>query len=118
MPQQRSKPKPRTGRKTADNAPALPAGDRKVGKPFRPIKTRRIFEEICDAIRARLISGELKAGDRLPSERELSEMLDVSRTALREAIRSLEIAGIVEMKKGSRGGAFITQSGAGQVTRT
>jgi DNA-binding FadR family transcriptional regulator len=45
-------------------------------------------------------------------------MLDVSRTALREAIPSLEIAGIVEMRKGSRGGAFITRSGAGQVTRT
>nr|WP_283811492.1 GntR family transcriptional regulator [Bradyrhizobium daqingense] len=71
---------------------------------------------MCDAIRAK--RGELKAGDRLPSERELSEMLDVSRTALREAIRSLEIAGIVEMRKGSRGGAFITRSGAGQVTRT
>jgi quercetin dioxygenase-like cupin family protein len=54
----------------------------------------------------------------LPSERELSDMLDVSRTALREAIRSLENAGIVEMRKGSRGGAFITRSGAGQVTRT
>jgi GntR family transcriptional repressor for pyruvate dehydrogenase complex len=122
MPQQRSRPKPRTGRKTAAGAPASLASDRKearsAGKPFRPIKTRRIFEEICDAIRAKLVSGELRAGDRLPSERELSEMLDVSRTALREAIRSLEIAGIVEMKKGSRGGAFITQSGAGQVTRT
>lgn len=85
---------------------------------FRPIKTRRIFEEICDTIRDKLIKGELKAGDRLPSERELSEMFDVSRTALREAIRSLEIAGIVELRKGSKGGAFITKSGVGQLTQT
>jgi GntR family transcriptional regulator, transcriptional repressor for pyruvate dehydrogenase complex len=85
---------------------------------FRPIKTRRIFEEICDSIREKLVSGELKAGDRLPSERELSDMFDVSRVALREAIRSLEMAGIVELRKGSKGGAFITESGVGQVTRT
>lgn len=87
-------------------------------KAFQPIKTRRIFEEICDSIREKLVSGELKAGDRLPSERELSEMFHVSRTALREAIRSLEIVGIVELRKGSKGGAFVTSSGASQVTRT
>lgn len=92
--------------------PAPPA------RAFAPIKTRRIFEEICDSIRGKLISGELQAGDRLPSERELSEMLSVSRTALREAIRSLEIVGIVEMRKGRSGGAFITDGGASQVTRT
>jgi len=122
MPQQRSRSTQRTGRKRADAAPPAPVVERKemrsAGRPFRPVKTRRIFEEICDAIREKLVSGELKAGDRLPSERELSEMLDVSRTALREAIRSLEIAGIVELRKGSKGGAFITKSGAGQVTRT
>lgn len=122
MPQQRSRSIARTGRKRADSAPAASAGDRKemrsAGRTFRPVKTRRIFEEICDSIREKLVSGELKAGDRLPSERELSEMLDVSRTALREAIRTLEIAGIVELRKGSKGGAFITRSGVGQVTRT
>jgi GntR family transcriptional repressor for pyruvate dehydrogenase complex len=122
MPQQRSRSPSPAGRKRAGSAPAASAGDRKemrpAGRTFRPVKTRRIFEEICDAIREKLVSGELKAGDRLPSERELSEMLDVSRTALREAIRSLEIAGIVELRKGSKGGAFITRSGVGQVTRT
>lgn len=99
---------PKPVRKAARSAPNM----------FRPIKTRRIFEEICDTIRNKLIKGELKAGDRLPSERELSEMFDVSRTALREAIRSLEIAGIVELRKGSKGGAFITKSGVGQLTQT
>lgn len=122
MPQQRSRSVSPTGRKRAGSAPAASAGDRKemrpAGRTFRPVKTRRIFEEICDAIREKLVSGELRAGDRLPSERELSEMLDVSRTALREAIRSLEIAGIVELRKGSKGGAFITRNGVGQVTRT
>ena len=85
---------------------------------FKPIKTRRIFEEICDSIRQKLVSGELKAGDRLPPERDLSELFAVSRTAVREALRSLEIAGIVDLKKGSKGGAFVTEAGAAQVTRT
>jgi len=122
MPRQRSRSTQRAAGRRAASPSASEAADRKVtraaGRPFRPIKTRRIFEEICDAIRDKLVTGELKAGDRLPSERELSEMLNVSRTALREAIRSLEIAGIVELRKGSKGGAFITRSGAGQVTRT
>lgn len=122
MPQQRPKSIQRTGGKRAGSALTKAAGDRKearsAGRTFRPIKTRRIFEEICDSIREKLVSGELKAGDRLPSERELSEMFNVSRVALREAIRSLEIAGIVELRKGSKGGAFITRSGVGQVTRT
>ena len=64
MPQQQPRPKQRTGRKHANGALAPSADDRKQSrsgeKPFRPIKTRRIFEEICDAIRAKLISGEIK----------------------------------------------------------
>lgn len=91
---------------------------RSVATGFRPIKTRRIFEEICDSVRQKLISGELKAGDRLPAERELSELFAVSRSAVREALRSLEIAGVVDLKKGSKGGAFITEGGAMQVSRT
>jgi DNA-binding FadR family transcriptional regulator len=122
MPQQRSGSTKRAAGRRVASPSASEAADRKgtraAGRTFRPIKTRRIFEEICDAIRDKLVTGELKAGDRLPSERELSEMLNVSRAALREAIRSLEIAGIVELRKGSKGGAFITRSGAGQVTRT
>lgn len=75
--------------------------------PFAPIQTRRTFEAICERIRSRLVSGELKPGDKLPAERELSLQLGVGRNALREAIRSLEIAGILELRKGVKGGAFI-----------
>ncbi|MBN9430083.1 MAG: FadR family transcriptional regulator [Burkholderiales bacterium] len=75
--------------------------------PFEPIQTRRTFEEICERIRARISAGQLKPGDKLPAERELAQQLGVGRNALREALRSLEIAGIVELRKGVKGGAFI-----------
>lgn len=74
---------------------------------FAPIKTQRAFEVICERIRADLASGALKAGDKLPPERELAQMFQVSRGALREALRSLEVAGIIRNVKGARGGSFV-----------
>ena len=74
---------------------------------FQPIKTLRAFEEICGTIRAQIADGRLRPGDKLPAERELAQQLGVGRNALREALRSLEIAGIVRLQKGAKGGAFI-----------
>ena len=74
---------------------------------FAPIKTRRAFEVICEQIREQLASGTLKAGDKLPAERELAVEFQVSRSALREALRSLEVAGIIRNVKGAKGGAFV-----------
>jgi GntR family transcriptional regulator, transcriptional repressor for pyruvate dehydrogenase complex len=76
---------------------------------FEPIRQRRAFEEICERIRDQLSAGALKPGDKLPPERELAKQLGVGRSALREALRSLEIAGIVSLQKGVKGGAFIRQ---------
>lgn len=76
---------------------------------FEPIRTRRAFEEICDRIRGQLETGALRPGDKLPPERELARQLGVGRSALREALRSLEIAGIVRLQKGVKGGAFIRE---------
>ncbi|AYH43564.1 FadR/GntR family transcriptional regulator [Azoarcus sp. DN11] len=74
---------------------------------FEPIRSQRAFEEIATQIRSLISSGKLKPGDRLPAERDLSAQFDVSRNTLREALRSLEIAGLLELRKGSAGGAFI-----------
>ncbi len=76
---------------------------------FRPIYTRRAFEEICERIREQLALGVLKPGDKLPPERELAQQLGVSRNVLREALRSLEMAGILRLQKGVKGGAFIRE---------
>jgi len=79
---------------------------------------RRAFEEICERIRAQLAAGKLKPGDKLPPERELALKLGVSRAAVREALRSLEIAGVVGLHKGARGGAFILKGDPDLVTRS
>jgi DNA-binding FadR family transcriptional regulator len=90
-----------------------PSDHRAAGAPapltFRPIHTRRAFEEICARIREQLALGVLKPGDKLPPERDLAQQLGVSRNVLREALRSLEMAGVLRLQKGVKGGAFIQQ---------
>jgi GntR family transcriptional repressor for pyruvate dehydrogenase complex len=77
---------------------------------FRPIRSQRAFEEIAAQIRAQLAEGKLRVGNRLPSERALAEQFGVSRNTLREALRSLEHAGLLRLQKGATGGAFITEA--------
>jgi GntR family transcriptional regulator, transcriptional repressor for pyruvate dehydrogenase complex len=84
---------------------------------FRRVRTPRAFEEIADQIRKEISDRRLKAGDRLPPERTLAEQFGVSRNTLREALRSLENAGLLRLQKGARGGAFVRHStGAAIVT--
>jgi GntR family transcriptional regulator, transcriptional repressor for pyruvate dehydrogenase complex len=89
------------------------ADNRAAGVPmppkFRPIQTRRAFEEICERIREQLALGVLKPGDKLPAERDLAQQLGVSRNVLREALRSLEMAGVLRLRKGVKGGAFVRE---------
>ncbi|HRO57735.1 MAG TPA: GntR family transcriptional regulator [Burkholderiaceae bacterium] len=84
---------------------------------FEPIRSRRAFEEICERIRDQLAAGALKPGDKLPAERELAVQLGVGRNAVREALRTLEFAGVVELRKGVKGGAFIREGDPGSMTR-
>src|SRR3984893_11864703 len=91
--------------RAADNRAAAPTGPVR----FRPIRTRRAFEEICERIREQLALGVLKPGDKLPPERDLAQQLGVSRNVLREALRSLEMAGVLRLLKGVKGGAFIQE---------
>ncbi len=75
---------------------------------LRAVKPRRIHEEIVAQIREQLAEGLLKPGDQLPSERELSEKFQVSRTSVREGIRTLESLGLVKIKSGD--GTYIASS--------
>ncbi|MBC5765835.1 FadR/GntR family transcriptional regulator [Ramlibacter albus] len=78
----------------------------------------RTFEVIRDQIRTQLALGRLKAGDKLPAERELAANFNASRTAVREALRGLEMSGVIELRKGVKGGAFIKEGDPGVVTRS
>jgi GntR family transcriptional regulator, transcriptional repressor for pyruvate dehydrogenase complex len=66
---------------------------------FEAIRRNKVYEEVARQIE-RLILKKLRPGDKLPAERELAEMLGVSRSSIRDAIRSLELVGLVEPRQG------------------
>ena len=74
---------------------------------FRAAKQNRIFQDVVEQIQEAIIQGHLKVGDRLPAERELKEMLQTSRSTLREALRVLEQKGLIEIKLGMGGGPVV-----------
>jgi GntR family transcriptional repressor for pyruvate dehydrogenase complex len=88
------------------SGPAAAADDK--GDLLSRVSIGRISEVIVDQIRLLIRQGQLSAGDRLPSERELCERFGVSRVTVREALRVLEANGLVEIRVGARGGAFVT----------
>jgi len=67
---------------------------------YSPIQSNKVFEQIAEQIEKRILSGELHRGDRLPTERELSEQFHASRTAVREAMKTLAQKGLVDMRPG------------------
>ena len=68
---------------------------------FTPAKTQRASEAIYNQIYPKIISGELRPGDRLPPERELAEMFQRSRPVVREALRMLQQEGLIETAMGA-----------------
>jgi GntR family transcriptional repressor for pyruvate dehydrogenase complex len=76
---------------------------------FKSVKHNKVSEHITEQIRNAIFEGRLKPGDKLPSERELIEKFKVSKATLREALRSLEVLGFLEIRKGVAGGPFVTE---------
>lgn len=81
-----------------------------------PISSTRIYEEISEQIKNAIYSRKLLPGDKLPSERELAERFHTSRVSVREALRALEHLGLVLIKRGAQGGAFIAEVQSAPVT--
>lgn len=74
---------------------------------FRPVKTKKVYEEIIEQIKKLIVDGKLQPGDKLLSERELSEKLNVSRASVREAFSALEMMGVISIRPGE--GSFVKQ---------
>ena len=82
-------------------------------RPRRP----RAFQQIVDEIRSDIFRRRVLAGDRLPHEAALAERFKVSRPAVREALRVLELQGLVRVEHGFRGGAYVGQASSAHVTQ-
>jgi DNA-binding FadR family transcriptional regulator len=77
---------------------------------FRAARQNRIFQDIVEQIQGAILDGQYKTGDVLPPERELREIFHTSRGTLREALRVLEQKGLIEIRLGVNGGAFVKGS--------
>ena len=74
---------------------------------FTSVKQNRMAVEIVNQLKTAILSGHFKPGERMPTERELTEQFQVSRVVVREAIRELEIKGMVQILQGPTGGAYV-----------
>ena len=75
---------------------------------FRPLKKKRFSDQVADLIQRKIIEDNLEIGTGLPSEIEMAQEFQVSRSVVREALRILEISGLVTIKKGPGGGIFVS----------
>jgi len=82
--------------------------------PLQTVEPQRLYRQIAGQIAALIDNGEFPIGSRLPAERELAALLGVSRTSVREAVISLEIAGLVEVRVGT--GIFVRGRSQDQVS--
>ena len=78
-----------------------------MGFEFEAVKVNRISQNIAEQIRGAILAGELKIGEQLPPEKDFAKHFGVSKSSLREAYRALEAYGLLEIRQGMSGGAFI-----------
>ncbi|MFW6114932.1 MAG: FadR/GntR family transcriptional regulator [Thermodesulfobacteriota bacterium] len=85
---------------------------------FREAKQNRIFQDVVEQIQDAILQGKLKPGNKLPPERELKETFGASRGTLREALRILEQKGLITIKTGVGGGAFVNALTTHQISES
>lgn len=74
---------------------------------IRPIKQEKAYAVVVDQLRGLILSGRLKPGDKLPTEKDLAEQMQISRPTVREALRVLEAIGLLQTTKGL--GSFVAK---------
>ena len=77
---------------------------------FTPARMGRAGEDVALQIEAAILAGKIQPGESLPSERELREQFQTGRGVIREAMRALKEKGLIEIRKGARGGAFVKEA--------
>ncbi len=85
---------------------------------FRPVRVARASEEIVQQVKTLIFDGRLTPGDPLPSEKDLAGQFRLSRITVRDALRILESQGLIEIKVGARGGAFVARPSTEPVTES
>ncbi|MFZ7110876.1 MAG: FadR/GntR family transcriptional regulator [Desulfatiglandales bacterium] len=85
---------------------------------FVPVRRKRVSRLIEEQIKQAIFKGRYPLGGKLPAERELAEMFDASRASIREALRSLERSGLITIRKGVQGGAYIAKGGLTHVVES
>lgn len=85
---------------------------------FRPLLAKRKSELVAQEIRASILSHLFKPGDRLPSERDLAQQMQVGRSVIRESLRTLETSGLVYVKQGMDGGIFVKEPDSKSLTKS
>jgi len=85
---------------------------------FQAAKQTKVFQDVVEQIQEAILDGRLTAGQTLPAERELKEMLSISRGTLREALRVLEHKGLIEIKLGVGGGSVVRDVDTSQISES
>jgi GntR family transcriptional repressor for pyruvate dehydrogenase complex len=75
--------------------------------PLRPVARPKLYEQVVERLRDHVAAAGLRAGDRLPAERDLAERLGVSRASVKQAVVVLEVQGLVDVRHG--GGTYLTR---------
>lgn len=103
---------------TNSTDPASPAGSIRHAVQLRPMHVPKASDVLADDLRERILRGEFPEGTALPPERELVAQTRMSRTTVREALRILEVQGLVQIRTGRAGGAFVQRPGEESIAST
>ena len=93
-------------------------GDPTAGGLLSPLRTPAAGELLADRIMTAIALGEFTPGQRLPAERELAAQLGVSRTTVRDALARVVTTGLLEVRRGRSGGAFVRRPGSGRSSQS
>ena len=83
---------------------------------YKSLKKPLLSQEVKDAIQASIADARFKPGQKLPSERELVDQFQVSRVTIREALRNLQSAGLIEIRRGVNAGAYVSEPNSDPIT--